>query len=57
MSFEEDIQLKDLVAQTLETNGSLAKIRVINNNNFFNCQFDFFKYILGIVKIKYILYT
>lgn len=28
MSYEEDIQLKDLVAQTLETNGSLAKIRV-----------------------------
>lgn len=28
MSFEEDIQLKDLVSQTLETNGSLAKIRV-----------------------------
>lgn len=28
MSFEEDVQLKDLVAQALETNGSLAKIRV-----------------------------
>lgn len=28
MSFEEDIQLKDLVSQALETNGSLAKIRV-----------------------------
>lgn len=28
MSFEEDIQLKDLLAQTLESNGALAKIRV-----------------------------
>lgn len=36
MSFDEDIQLKDLVAQTLETNGSLAKIRVnyLFSNNF-----------------------
>lgn len=44
MSTEEDTELRDLVAQTLETNGCLSKIRV---------SFDECDVIIRFIKIVY----
>ena len=43
MSVDEDTELRDLVAQTLETNGVLGKIRVrtvLKFPKYFDCHFQ-----------------
>lgn len=51
MSAEEDIELRDLVAQTLEINGCLSKIRVSRHHK---CIFSNYLFsIIGTVASQY----